>query len=303
MKFISSNILKDHTWATEVKEIDLPVNPISHLIITLMGFNATDESTLAEILGFLNKVTVSHKGKSIINLESEDLFALNCFLLGSAPVLTQSIATDNVSQSLSLIVPMGRSLFNPAECLPATKKGELKLYLDCTVPATTFDNGVINVQCVELPEASPEHYLKSCLMNVAAPGATGDNDVDLPMGNVIAGIMLWTTTAFQTSSNTQGIDEARVLINNSEFGYVSGKLLSHIGQSILNIPQLTRVPKASGELITQHYCYLDYDPVKDNNYLIDTSGISSFKVRLTMGVDEASKVFCVELGSVEELMK
>lgn len=303
MKFISSAILKDHTWATETKEIDLPVNPISHIILTLQGFNATDESTLAEILGFLNKVTVTYKGKSIFNMESEDLFALNCFLLKAAPVLTTSVATDNVSRSLSLIIPFGRRLFDPEECLPKTRKGELKLLLDCTVPATTFDNGIINVQCVELPEASPSNYVKSTLMNVSAPGATGDNDVDLPIGNFIAGILLWSTTAFQTSSHTQGIDEARVLVNNSEFGYVSGKFLTHIGQSITNLGQLARVPAAAGELITQHYAYLDYDPVKDNNFLIETSGVSSFKVRLTMGVDEASKVMAIEVGAVEELLK
>jgi len=303
MKFISSNILKDHTWATEVKEIDLPVNPISHIIVTLQGFNVTDESTLAEILGFLNKVTVLYKGKSIFNMESEDLFALNCFLLKAAPCLTTSTATDNVSRALSLIVPFGRRLFNPIECLPKTRKGELKLQLDCTVPATSFDNGIINIQCVELPEATPENYLKATLMNVSAPGAVGDNDVDLPMGNYIAGVLLWSTTAFQTSSHVQGIDEARILVDNSEYGYVSGKFLSHIGQSIANLGQLVRVPAAAGELITQHYCYLDYDPVRDNQFLIDTLSVSSFKVRLTMGVDEASKVMAVEVGTIEELLK
>jgi hypothetical protein len=301
--FRSSNILKDHTWATEVKEIDLPVEAISHLLITLQGFNATDETKLGEILAYLNKVVILHNGKSIISMESTDLFALNCFLLGAAPVLTTSIATDNVSRALTLILPFGRSLFNPKECLPKTKKGELKLQLDCTVPATDFDNGVINVQCVELPGASPDKYLKSTLTKVVAPGATGDNDVDLPMGNLVAGIMLFSTTVFQTSSHTQGIEEVRVLVNNSEFGYVSGKYLSLIGQSGINLNQLVRVPAAAGELITQHYAYLDYDPVKNDEFLIDTSDVSSFKVRLNMGVNEACRVLPVEIASIEDLLK
>ena len=298
MKFISSNVLKDWTWATEVKIIDLPVNPISHILITLSGFNATDESTLAEILGFLNEVEVTHRGASVIDLESEDLFALNCFLLGNSPVLSNSVATDNMSRDLTLVVPLGRTLFNPDECYPATRKGELQLRMDCTVPATTFDNGVINVQAVELLDAKPSRYLKATLLKLTAPGATGDNDVDLPIGNKFAGIMLMTTTGNQAASHTKGIDEARVLVDNREVGYVSGKWESHYGSAINRIQSLTRVPAASGDAIMQNYALLDFDPAFDSKFLLDTKGKSSLKVRLTMGVDEVAKVLPIEIVSV-----
>lgn len=298
MKYISSNILKDHTWATEVKVLDLPINPISHLLITLQGFNETNESTLAEILAFLNEVEVTYKGQTILSLESEDLFALNCYLLGAAPVLTTSIATDNVSRALTLVVPFGRKLYDPKECLHGSRKGEMQLRLDCTVPATSFDNGIINVQAIELPDATPERYLKNTLLKVSAPGATGDNDVELPIGNPIAGIMLFSTTMFQTSSHTQGIDEVKVMVDNVEHGIVSGKTLSIYGESINRIQTLARVPAAAGENILQHYILLDYDPAQNDEFLLQTAGKSSVKTRLTMGVDEASKVIPIELVRV-----
>jgi hypothetical protein len=300
MEFISSNVLKDWTWATEVKIIDLPVNPISHLLITLSGFNATDESTLTEILGFLNEVEVTHRGASVLDLESEDLFALNCFLLGAAPVLSNSVATDNMARDLTLVVPLGRSLFNPDECYPSTRRGELQLRLDCTVPATTFDNGVINVQAIELIGAEPKRYMKATLLKISAPGATGDLDVDLPVGNKFAGIMIMTTTGNQATTHTKGIDEARVLVDNREFGYVSGKFSSHYGAAINRIQSLARVPAAAGTAIMQNYALLDFDPAFDSNFLLDTKGKASLKVRLTMGVDEAAKVLPIEIVEVAE---
>ena len=298
MEFIHSNILKDHTWATEVKVIDLPINPISFLSLTLSGFNATDESTLAEILGFLNGVQVTYRGMTVMDLESEDLFALNLFLLGRAPFLDTSVATDDMPRNLTLLIPFGRKMYNGLECFKATKKGELQLRLDCTVPATSFDNGVINVHCVELPGASPSQYLKSTLLKVVAPGATGDNDVSLPIGNKITGVMLWETTGPTAAQHTQGIENVRILVNNSEYGFVSGRFISEQALCMNKIQTLARVPAAAGLNIVQKYAYLDFDPDGSENFLLDTSGKSSVVVRLNMGVDEASKVMPLEIVSI-----
>jgi len=298
MQFIHSNLLKDHTWATEKKILDLPVNPISHLVITLDGYNVTDETTMAEILGFLNKVTVVHRGNSIIDLESEDLAFLQEALGFGAPVLTSNIATDNYARELTLIVPFGRMLFNPDECFHATKKGELQLHLDCTVPTTSFDNGIINIEACELLGATPSHYLKSTLLAVAAPGATGNNDISLPIGNDIAKILLYTTTIPAASSHTWGIQDIKVLVDNSEYGYVSTKgkcqkgLLSWVGMG------KTHDIAAYGSIKSGHYFMLDYDPLGNGMFLLNTEGKSSVKVRMNMGVDEAAKVIPVELVKI-----
>ena len=50
LNWIRSNILEDYTVATEAKKIDLPTNPLSHLILTMDFYNATNEATLAEVL-------------------------------------------------------------------------------------------------------------------------------------------------------------------------------------------------------------------------------------------------------------
>ena len=299
MQFIRSNLLKDYTAATEVKKLDLPVNPLSHLILTLDGYNVTNEATLAEIIAFINKIEVSHMGMTILSLESEDLLGLNAYLYHALPVLTQNVATDNAARALSLIIPFGRHIFNPDECFPATKKGELTLSLDITKPATSFDNANINIEAVELLGASPKQYLKSTLLTVTAPGATGENDVDLPIGNDIAAVQLRMTTFPTTSSHTYGVDTAKILVDNKEFGYASARAQCLTGDMIFRLSTLPRDIAAFGDVLPANTVWLDFDPREDDNYLLQTSGKSSVKLRLDMGVDEATKVSVFELVKLQ----
>jgi len=301
MRFIYSNILKAHTWATEVKVIDLPVNPISFIMITLSGYNVTDEATWAEIIAFLNKVTVLHEGNSIFNLESEDI-AFNMVAHGlGAPVLTANVATDNACRELTLIIPFGRTLWDPAECFPATTRGEFQLMLDCTVPATSLDDGVIDVEVCELPGAAPATFMKTTLLNVAAPGATGDNDIDLPIGNKIAKFLLYSTTVPGAASHTWGINEARVMMNNSEYGYVSCRAKAIHGLLSAYGLGKTHDIAAYGQIIPNNYILLDYDFWANGQYLLETAGASSLKMRLNMGVNEAAKIITNEIVDVSKL--
>lgn len=298
MEFMYSNILKDHTMATETISLDLPVNPLSHLIITIEGYNVTDEATWAEIIAFINEVTVTHRGNSIVNLESEDLAYLQTVLGLGVPVLTQNIATDNKNRELTLIIPFGRTLFNPDECFFATKKGELQLKVDTTIPSSSLDNGVINIEACELFGATPSQYMKTTLFNIAAPGGTGDNDVSLPIGNDIAKVLLFSTTVPGTSSHTWGINEAKVMVDNSEFGYVSAKAKCLAGfNSIYGLGKNHNIG-AYGDVIPNNYFCLDYDFGSSGQFLLKTSGKSSVKVRLNMGVDEASKIIPIEIVSI-----
>lgn len=300
MKFIRSSILRDYTVATEVKKIDLPVNPLSHLIFSLAGWNVTDEATLAEILAFINSITVSHRGTTICYAESEDLAALNCRLFRAHPILTQNIATDNATRVLSLIIPFGRRIFNPKECFPETKKGELTLSLDLTIPSASLDNAVMNIEAVEMLGAKPEQYLKYTTKNVQAPAATGDLDIDIPIGNQIPFILMYSTTFPTTSSMAFGINASKILINNVEYGYNSAKSHCMTGDWIFHLSTLPRSIAAFGQMFPLNYLIVDFDPVNDDQWLLDTKGASSAVLRNTMAVAEASRVCFAELVAASE---
>jgi len=298
MDFIRSRLIADRTAATEIIAKDLPVNPLSHLIVTLEGYNATDEATLAEILAFINKIEVLYSSYTVFSLESEDIAALNQYLYKAHPILTANIATDNATRSLSLIIPFGRRIFDPNECFPMTKKGELTLYIDMTAPATSFDNGIINVETVELIGATPKRFLKCSSKTIPAPGATGDNDIELPTGNDIVALQLRMTTFPTTSSHTYGIDVVKLLVNNKELGYAMSRAQCLVGDGIFHGAHLPRDIAAFGQILPPKTIWLDFDPARDDQFLLKTAGVSSCKLRLTMGVNEASYLSTFELVEV-----
>jgi len=295
MRFIRSNILRDHTTATETKKIDLPINPLSHLIVSMDAYNATDEATLAELLAFINKISVTHNGNTIFSMESEDHYGQNCYLYGNRPVLLGKLATDNYHRNLSLIVPFGRKIFDPNECFPQTKKGELTLTVDTTVPSTSADESTLNIEAVELPGANPQRYLKSIMNTVSSPGATGDNDYDLPIGNDIVAMLIRMTTWPGASSHTYGVDMAKVLIENQEYGYAAARAQCLAGDLIHHYDTQHGAIAAQGAIQPASMVILDYDPRRNDEFLLHTAGKGSAKLRMEMGVDEATYVSVLEL--------
>jgi hypothetical protein len=298
MRFNYSSIITDRTSATEDFPTDLPTRPISHLIVTLDGYNVTDENTLAELLVFINSIHVENLGNTIFSMESEDAYAQNCYLFGNRPVLTGKIATDNLNRSLSLIIPFGRRMFDEKECLPGFKKGELTLHMDMTELATTWDNGILNVNCVELPDANPSQYLKSIVNTISAPGQTGDNKVDLPIGNDIVAVALRMTSWYAAAASTLGIESIKLMVDESEnmFSYAKSQCL--IGQNINLFDTMHGAIAAQGLMQPASTMFVDFDPTKDGKFLLKTAGKSSVKLVLNMGVDEATQIATYELVKI-----
>jgi hypothetical protein len=295
MEFIRSSLLKDYTTATEVKKIDLPVNPLSHLIISMDAYNATDEATLAELLAFINKITVEHNGVGVCSLQSEDLYGVNTYLYGNRPVLVGKLATDNLHRCLSLIVPFGRRIFDPNECYPATRKGELTLSLDMTVPATSADNSTLNIEAVQLIGATPQRFLKTIMKAVSAPGATGENEVELPIGNKIAAMLLRLTTWPGASTHTYGVNGVKTFVDDSQYGYSYARAQCLTGDLIFHYDTQHGNIAAQGAIQPANILVVDFDPQRDDQFLLETEGKSKVHAVLDMGVDEATYLTTLEL--------
>jgi hypothetical protein len=294
-EILRTRLLSRRTSATEILPIDLPVNPISHLVLSVTGWNATDEATLAEIIAFVNSVKVIRGGVTVVNLESEDLYGLQTYLYRKRPTLTQMVATDNATRLLSLIIPFGRKLYDPAECLPAMPKGEQQVILDLTALGTSIDNGTISLDCVQLIGASPTQYLRATLKALAAPGGTGDYYQQIPLGNKIACIQMRMVTFPATSSNAYGIDAIATLIDEKERMVSAAGIEGLLGEMAVRqgAPGITIA--AQGQLTPLNIAWLDFDPNGDSAYLLDTSGAKKAEVRLTYGVNEALNLSTFEI--------
>ncbi|MBA7673080.1 hypothetical protein ES703_81268 [subsurface metagenome] len=294
-EFIRSNILDAHTMATEVVPYPLPITPLSHLVLTIEYYQATDQATVAEILSFINNVTVRHRGVSIHSLESEDLAALNLYLYGSGGFLYDLATTTSLWACYGLIVPFGRKMYDPDECFPATRRGEFEIVMDTTIPTTDLTNALMSISAISLPEATPSRHLKALLSSIPAPGATGPNDVVLPTGNDLLAVLMGMTSFPGASEYLFGADDLRLLFDYKELDIVSAKAPELLVEMINRIQATNRSTITQFHLIPSTYLWMDFDPTRDGEYAINTREAADLRLRLNMGVNEALNVTPVEL--------
>lgn len=297
-EFIRSVIVQNASiTAGDVKTYDLPVNPLSHLLLNVQCLNVTDEGTLAEILARISKVEVLHRGASVISLSGADLFALNMVQFGNNPLLTNQVATDNATRNITLIVPFGRKLYNGAECFPATRKGELQLQVTFSSTETAVDNVVLQVESVELMGASPTRYQKVTTLS-KTPGATGDLDVDLPIANMLAGIILFSTTVPTGTATTTTVDTVKLLADNKETMFALANWESLHGELLNRVGHREEYDGSADNDDISKYALMDFVPNSTDEYLVDTKKYASLKLRISAGDTNVLRALPVELVEV-----
>jgi len=316
MEYFRSVIADNITAADGTVTYNLGIRPISHLMYTVKVLNngANTKATLAQILGGVENIQVSRFGQSLISISGADLYALNKILLKAEPWQENVINTDDATRMLSLVIPFGRKLYNPAECMPANSAGELVLQLTLDIADTGYDGMITLVEQVELPGATPTQMLKYCT-KAYTPSATGAAEVDLPRGNKYSGIMLWGTTVPTTTSWTTTIDKVRLLCDNTEryFGIsnwecLHGELLMtggpagawgekiHLENTATAYTQ--NADTAAEEQVNtalNNYAYLDFAPDGRDDYNLETADLAGLKLEITAGDTNATRITPVEL--------
>jgi hypothetical protein len=300
MQIIRSVLLQDEAQtAGTVKTLDLPVNPLSHIVFTFKCLNVTDEATLAEILARITKVEVLYKGAALLSLSGADLFALNCVLFGKVPILTNRVATDDATRAITMYIPLGRSIYNPAECFKATKKGELQLQITLSSTETACDGVIYQIETVELLGATPDKYMKVTTLS-KTPAATGDVDFDLAIGNKLAGLLVFSTTVPTSTSWTTSADKLKFLIDNVEFMIASMNWESLHGNLLSRLGYFGGIGAAAGDDIVVKYGLIDFMPNGGDDFLVETSGKSSVRLRVTAGDTNIIRVLPIELAAQPE---
>ncbi|MBA7552836.1 hypothetical protein ES705_45412 [subsurface metagenome] len=189
-------------------------------------------------------------------------------------------------------------LYNPDECFPGSRKGEFKIKLDTTIPATSFDVAVMSMETIELPDATPSHFVKSTLLSIAAPGATGEFDVELPIGNDLLAI-LFGLAAFPTTGDViYTVDDWKVLVDNIEHQLASSKTPALLADIILRQNKVIDDIPEYALACADYYGWLDFDPTKDGKFAIHTDNFNSVKLRCNYGENAAINVIPIELVSV-----
>lgn len=314
-KFLHSRVVQDQAIAADgIFTYDLAVNPLSVVYLVLRPLNET--STRANyarpqaIAAAFNRVSILYRGESIVSARGEDLAALNWFRYGMIPWDANPADTDNERRTMILPVFLGRYPWNPKSCFPATKRGELVLELDIDVADTGYDNFRLSVETLELLDAKPSEYEKKVQVTQTM-AATGDQDVDLPIGNINRGLLAFGTTAYTGAVPAPTWGSMKVLLDNQEAGYAQtdwevAQALSMLwGRQPPTVDHLHGfTDAAAGVTQTQqeyqagrdytNYAFLDFDPTGDDMFALDTRGKSRFHLRGNVETANAVRVLPIE---------
>ncbi len=323
--FIHSILTADRLQAADGEfTVDLPVNPLSVVLLNLKPLNDTgtiaEYSSMQGLLSAIDNIRIDWRGTAVIDINGQDLAAFLWMASRSRACATNLRETNDERRSLVIPIPLTRDIWSPSECFPATKRGELILTIDFDIADTGFNGLRFSIETLELPNAAPTHFQRLTTQAITF-GSTGNNDIDLPIGNIIRGILAFGTTAFTGAVPAPTVGAMRLLVDNIETGYSSGdwETLRAVAAMVGQEPhwvldqihgvdaaggaQEDTQPQQSEAAAFENYCYLDYDGLRDDSYALDTKNASRVHLRVAAETANAARFIPVEKILVTDFLR
>lgn len=315
-RLLISNQVSDQLMSADGVAInDLAVNPLSVVLVNIRPLN--DTGTLGNFQRYLglmdaiNRVTIAHRGSSVFSMSGRDAAVLNYLRHGIVPREGNPAPTNNDRRSVTLPILLGRHAYDPDSCFPASRRGELTIELDLDIADTGYDGLRFSIDTIELLGADPSEFERKTSI-ARTFGATGQQDFDLPNGNLVRGMQLFGTTAYSGASPAPSWgSRIQVLLDNQQVGYTGvdfetaltlNALLGrqppgldahiHLMEPVAGV--VTDPPQREGTGGWENYCYLDFDPTRDDTYSLQTAGSTSFMLRSDVETADAVRVALVE---------
>lgn len=277
---------------------DLPVNPLSHILITLPHIRtaaaASGVPLMVNIINLLAKVEVLYKGSAIFSMSGWDAFACGLLVANFESWGVNRAGVIGEEASFTWCVPLGRILYNPAECFPRSTRGELVLQITFLTPFVDVTSTVQQIETVELPDASPTQYLRMTTLSATMP-AGGEFDVALPIGNPISELVMWGATIPVGAAKLRTLDYIQILVDNQRHFYshtnyetvhnMAGRMRAAPGYWGSHIHWVEAAPGLSDAVITANhmlacYVHLPFDVFRNGEFALQTAGKSDVVVRI-----------------------
>ncbi len=315
-RFVHSILSTNAAVAADGAEvIDLPVNPLSMILIHISPLNETGTITtyryFQELVAALTNFRVSHRGAAVIDASGLDLAMLAYLWHRMTLWQSNAVETDDERRSIVLPILFGRKPYMASECFPETKKGELQMTLTWDIAATGFDGLRRSIETVELPEATPD-FTQKVTTTAQTFAATGQNEIDLPIGNVIRAILCFGTTPFAGATPAPTLGELSVLKNNIQTHYSAADFETlrglhgaagipyppdfrhiHSGTYTTTVAGDSREPEI-GAGLDDNYVLLNMDPTEDDEYSLETEGAGRVHIRCDAETANAARFLPIE---------
>ncbi len=320
MRFIQSVIASDQSLAnSSIFEFELGVNPISFLVIELKALSANPNDLVLpdDLLSGITTIQVLWNGVTIWAASGIDTLAAGSMIAGLSPYIMGTPGAATNRRVLAFAIPFTRKIFSPDECLPPIGRGALLLQIITGTLNAVATAYTCNVWQCELPEAKPRTYAKATTLS-RTPPATGDLDIDLPLGNRLAGLTLFGTTVPSSTVDTKTIAQARVLLDNVETDYASSRWeglrwmaenrprhpLPYYELSVLeNLAAAYAQRVSSGSVndyttLLHRYLYMDFDPLSGVDYLLDLTKVNQARCRVVAGDTQPLRIIPHEIVTI-----
>jgi hypothetical protein len=304
--------------ADRVFQEQLPVNPLTQILVTLRGvITAADTNNpIGDLLGTITSLGVSFRGQDIIRGRLQDLAVLNALVCGSPPWGLHPASAAGNTWHICVPICFGRRPYMTQECFPAVRRGDLVLDVTVDTLVTNVDLIDLQIETVELLDETPDRYLKYTLNSVTFSG-TGDQDVRLPIGNPLLGVLLHGTTSPAGANQTATWERLRLRVDNVEALYARANWASMQGEMgrRLTVPfdflqdhshrfngaaagfASTLEQARPGGVLTE-YAYMDFDPLQDGSYMLETAGRADVVIHRDAGTADLGRFVPVELVEV-----
>jgi hypothetical protein len=277
--------------AGENGPFDLPVNPVSYLLLHVRATATVNAADLAQLLGHITSISVGFKGTQIVHMSGVDLLRAVHHLWGRTINIENFGAVAPALVSFTLPIPFSRVRFIAREAFPATRRGEFTVSITRSEALTNIASPMFAIESVQLLEAEPTQFVK--MVTLSRSIVAGDADFELPIGNPLIGLQIFSPIAMGAPPISETIRRIRLLLDNVEFNYADAAfdILRDYGYSrgfdfneYIGLPSLLR-----------HYAYMDFDPLRDDAYLIETEGRASVRLRIVPDVAGLVRVSPIEL--------
>lgn len=318
MEFIQSILAHDEAVvAATVVTYDLPVNPLSHILLTIkcarLDSAVTDSPPFMSIPAILARIEVLYKGSAVYSLSGVDCMASGIFINNFETWGVNAEDIEDGEWAITLLVPLTRVLYSPMECFPASTRGELILQLTYAAASVEWDDIRMQIETVELLGASPAQFIKQTTLS-ATPTANVPLDIPLPIGNNISDIIIWQHQIQTTVSDVAAIDKMEILVDNINKFYpesfvetiqnMTGRMRPPPGYWGSHVHKTYVTPVVAGDptgivIAMDHiimcYLHLPFDIFKNGDYALATAGASAVLLRLDITAFGPIRIIPVEV--------
>ena len=311
MEFIHSVLAQDETAVVgTVVSYDLPVNPLSHILLTLAATRTAAATAalplIVDLINCISKIEVLYKGSAIFSMSGLDAVACGVYIhkFESWGVNFSGIIAEETS--FTIPIPLGRVPYNPRECFPRSTRGELILQISYA-PAF-IDQTLVRAQIetVELPDAAPEQFLRMTTLSTTF-AAAGENDIELPIGNSISDVVLWGGAIPQGAVFAVTLGYLQILINNQRRFYSHTNYETHhnmagrmrpapgywYGHTHFTPAGVGIAHVIADDHLLSCYSHLPFDIHGDGEFALQTAGKSDVVLRI--GVDAGAASLAVRV--------